>query len=68
MDLHLKDVERILGASQLGFQEATMKQIQSSADQMYMMIKSQQPNLPHPVESENTHWGSGVSNVANLDT
>ena len=50
-DPHLEEVERRLGVSQLGFQEAIIKQMQSLADQMSLMIKSQQPGPPPPVES-----------------
>ena len=50
-DLHLEEVERRLGASQLGFQEAMIKQIQSLTDQMSLMIQSQQPGPPPSVES-----------------
>ena len=48
---HLEEVQRRLGASQLGFQEAMIKQIQSLTDQMSLVIKSQQPGPPPPVES-----------------
>ena len=51
VDLHLEKVERMLCASQLGFQEAMIKQMQSLTDQMSLMIKSQQPGPPPPVES-----------------
>ena len=47
----LGEVERRLEASQLGFQEAVMKQIQSLTDQMTLMVRNQQPSLPSPVES-----------------
>jgi hypothetical protein len=47
----LGEVERRLEASQQGFQEAVMKQIQSLTDQITLMVRSQQPNLPPPVES-----------------
>ena len=41
IDSHLEKVERRLGANQLGFQEAMIKQMQSLTDQMSLMIKSQ---------------------------
>ena len=50
-DTHLEEVEKRLGASQLGFQEAMMKQMQSPSDQMSLMIRSQQPGSPPPLES-----------------
>ena len=40
-DPHLEEVERRLGASQLGFQQAMIKQMQSLTDQMTLIIKSQ---------------------------
>ena len=40
-DPHLEEVEKILDASQLGFQEAMVKQMQSLTDEMSLMIKSQ---------------------------
>ena len=51
VDTHIEEVERRLGASQLGFQEAMIKQMQSLTDQMSLMIRSQQPGPPPPVES-----------------
>ena len=50
-DPHLEEVEKRLGASQLGFQESMIKQMQSLTDQMSLMIKSQQPGPPPPIES-----------------
>ena len=50
-DLHLAEVERIMGASQLGFQKAMIKQMQSLTDQMSLMIKSKKPDPLPPVES-----------------
>ena len=50
MDPHLEEVETRLGASQLGFQEAMIKQMQNLTDQMSLMIKSQQPGPLFPVE------------------
>ena len=50
-DPQLKDVKRRLEASQLGFQEAIMKQMQNLTDQMSLMIRSQQHGPPPPVES-----------------
>ena len=47
----LGEVEMRLEASQLGFQEAVMKQMQSLTDQMTLMVRNQQPSLPPPVES-----------------
>ena len=44
-------MERRLGVSQLGFQEAIIKQMQSFTDQMSLVIKGQQPGPPPPVES-----------------
>ena len=52
MNPHLDEVERRLDTSQLGFQEAMMKQMQSLTDQMSLMIKNQQPDPPPPVESD----------------
>jgi hypothetical protein len=51
VDPHLEEVERRLDASQLGFQEAIIKHIQSLIDQMSLMIRSQQPDPPSSVES-----------------
>ena len=51
-DPHLEEVERRLGASLLGFYEAMIKQMQSLTDQMSLIIKSQQPGPPLPVESD----------------
>ena len=51
VDTHIEEVEKRLGASQLGFQEAMIKQMQSLTDQMSLMIRSQQPGPPPPVES-----------------
>ena len=48
VNTHLEDVKKRLGASQLGFQEAMMKQMQSLTDQMLLMIRSQQPGPPPP--------------------
>ena len=50
MDPHLEEVEKMLSASQLGFQEAMIKQMQSLIDQMSLMIRSQQPGPPPQVE------------------
>ena len=50
-DTHLEEVEKRLGAGQLGFQKAMMKQMQSLTDQMSLMIRIQQPGPPPPVES-----------------
>ena len=49
-DPQLEEVERRLEASQQEFQEAVMKQMQSLTDQMSLMIRSQQPSPPPPVE------------------
>lgn len=49
-EFNVEDIERRLGISQLRFQEAIMKQIYSLTDQMTLMIRDQQPNLPLPVE------------------
>ena len=46
VDPHLEEVEKKLGATQLEFQEAIIKQMQSLTDQMSLMIRSQQPGLP----------------------
>ena len=51
-DFHIEEVERMLDASQLEFQEAMIKQMQSLTDQMSLMIKSQQSGPPSLVESE----------------
>ena len=59
VDPHLEEVERNLGASQLGYQEAMIKQKKSLKDQMSLMIKSQQPGPPPPVESMlGSDWSS----------
>lgn len=50
VDPHFEDVERRLGASQLGFQEAMIKQMQSLTGHMLLMIRSQQHGLPPLVE------------------
>ena len=67
-DPHLEKVERILYASQLGFQETMIKQMQSLTDQMSLMIKSQQPVLLLRLSRVNMHRGCGVFNVANWAT
>ena len=41
VDPHLDEVERRLGANQLEFQKAMIKQMQSVTDQMSLVIKSQ---------------------------
>ena len=41
VDPQLEEVERQLGASQMGFQKAMMKQMQSLTDQMTLVIRSQ---------------------------
>ena len=51
VDPYLDEVERRLVASQLGFQEAMIKQMQNLTDQMSLVIKSQQPGPPPLVES-----------------
>jgi hypothetical protein len=51
VDPHLEETERSLGASKLEFQEAIIKQMQSLTDQMSLMISSQQPDPPSPIES-----------------
>ena len=51
MDLYLEDVERKLGASQLQFQEAMIKQINNLTDQMSLMIRIQQHGHPFLIES-----------------
>jgi hypothetical protein len=51
MEGGLGEVERRLEANQRGFQKVVMKQIQSLTDQMTLMVRTQQPNLPPPVES-----------------
>jgi hypothetical protein len=51
IDAHIEEVKRRLGASQLEFQEAMIKQMQSRTDQMSLMIRSQQPGPPFSVES-----------------
>ena len=50
VDPHLEKVERKLGVSQLGFQEVIIKQMQSLTDEMSMLVKSQQPGPPPPIE------------------
>lgn len=47
----VEDIEKMLKASQLGFHEAMMKQIQSMSEQMTLMVKNQTMNPPTPVES-----------------
>jgi hypothetical protein len=51
VDTHIEEVERRLGASQLGFQEPMIKQMQSLTEQMSFAIGSQQSGPPPPVES-----------------
>lgn len=65
VDPHIEEVERRLGASYLGFQEAMIKQMQRLTDQMSLMIKSQQPGPPAPIESGRHSSGYGVFNVGN---
>lgn len=52
VDPHLKEMERRLGVSQLGSQKAMIKQMQSLTYKMSLMIRSQQPSPPPPVESD----------------
>ena len=68
VDLHLQEVERRIGASQLGFQKAMIIQIQSLTDQMSLMIKSHNRNLRHLLSRVDTRWVYGVCNVANRAT
>ena len=51
VDSHLEEVERRLGTSQLGFQEAMITQMQSVTDHISLMIRSQQLGPPPHVES-----------------
>lgn len=51
VDPQIEEVERRLGASQVGFQEAMMKQLQSLTDQLALVIRSQQPRPPPQAES-----------------
>ena len=51
IDPQIEEIEKRLGASQEGFQDATMKQMQSLTDQLALVIRSQQPGLPPQVKS-----------------
>ena len=51
VDLHLEEVVKRLGATQLGFQKSMIKQMQSLMDQLSLMIRSQQYGPPLQVES-----------------
>ena len=51
VDPHIEEVEKRLGATQIGFQEAMMKQFQSLTDQTSLLIKSQHPGLSPQIES-----------------
>ena len=57
MDLRIEQVEQRLGATQLGFQEAMLKQFQNLTDQMALLIKNQQPSHPPQIESGNHSSG-----------
>ena len=52
VDPHIEEVEKRLGATQLRFQEAMMKQLQSLTNHMSLMIGSQQPGPPPQIESD----------------
>ena len=52
-DLQIEQVEQRLGATQLGFQEAMLKQFQNLTDQMALLIKNQQPGPPRQIKSDN---------------
>ena len=47
----IEEIEKRLGASQEGFQDAMMKQMHSLTDQLALVIRSQQPGPPPQVES-----------------
>ena len=49
-DPQIEEIEKKLGASQEGFQDAMMKQMQSLTDQLALVIRSQQPGPPLQVE------------------
>ena len=51
VDPQIEEIEKRLGASQEGFQDAIMKQMQSLTDQLALVIRSQQPGPPPQVES-----------------
>ena len=47
----IEKVKNRLGATQLGFQEAMMKQFQSLTDHMFLLIRNQQPGPRPQIES-----------------
>ena len=51
IDPQIEKIEKRLGASQEGFQDAMMKQMQSLTDQLTLVIRNQQPGPPPQVES-----------------
>ena len=51
IDTQVEEIEKRLGASQEGFHDAIMKQMQSLTDQLALIIRSQQPGPPPQVES-----------------
>ena len=51
IDLQIEEIEKRLGASQEGFQEAMMKQMQSLTDHLPLIIRSQQSRPPPQVQS-----------------
>ena len=57
VDPHIEEVEQRFCATQLGFQEAMMKQFQSLTDQMSLLIKNQQFGPPPQIESGNHSSG-----------
>ena len=68
VDPELEEVERRFGASQLGFQEAVINQMQSLTNHMSLMIQSQQPGPSPQDELGGMLPGYGVSNVDNMDS
>ena len=51
VDPHFEEVEKRLDATQLGFHETTIKQMQSLTDQMSLVIRSQQLGPPPQIKS-----------------
>ena len=56
-DPQIEEVEQRLGATQLGFQEAMLRQFQNITDQMVLLIKNRQPGPRPQIESSNHSSG-----------
>ena len=68
VDPHIEKIERRLGASQEGFRDAMMKQMQSLTDQLALVIRNQQSGPPPQVELGRHVTGMWFVQSNNLDT